>query len=133
VDLLRRLSGFYLLLALLVAAGSVAAAGQQSVLRGTAATALQPATNSASGGVFATPLNAVALANTLGWEAPPPTGAANPGERLLGGPPSAWAASEPGTGEAARRAVCSMVLRSDYGAEPDRPTPELCRLCVYRL
>lgn len=134
---LRRCYGFYLLLAMLVAAGSVAAAGQQGAVRGATST-LQVATNAVAGGsgdVFATPLNVVALANSLGWEVPTaPTGAAESGERPLGGPsPSEWAASEQGTGEAARRAVRSATPGAAYVAGPDRPAPELCRLCVYRL
>ncbi|MEP0548840.1 MAG: hypothetical protein ABJF88_18040 [Rhodothermales bacterium] len=132
---LRRHPGLYLLLAILVAAGSVAAAGQQGATRGTTATALQPAMSSVSGSVFATPLNVVALANTLGWqEAPLPTGAAEFGERPLSGPsPSEWAAGGQGAGEAARRATRPATLGSVHAFGPDRTTPELCRLCVYRL
>ncbi len=124
---------------MLVAAGSVAAAGQQGAARGTTATALQPATNGvggdSSGDVFATPLNVIALANAMGWEeAPGPTGSVRPGEGPLGGPsPSEWAASEQGTGEAARRAMRSAAFGPVCDAGSDRPTPELCRLCVYRL
>lgn len=138
MDLIRRRPGLYLLLAALVAAGSVAAAGQQGATRGPA-TALQPGSNGASGvssgGVFATPINVVALANAVGWmEAPPPTGAAESGEWLPSGSgPSEWAASGQGTHEAARRSARSAMRGCGHAAGLDRPTPELSRLCVYRL
>ena len=137
MDPIRRHPAFYLLLAALVAAGSIAAAGQQGAVRGATST-LQAATNAVAGGsgnVFATPVNIVALANTMGWEdAPLSVSAADLGEAPLGGPsPSEWAASEQGTGEAARRAARSATPGAAYVAGPDRPAPELCRLCVYRL
>ena len=134
---LRRCYGFYLLLAMLVAAGSVAAAGQQGAMRGATST-LQASTNAVAGGsgdVFATPFNIVALANPVGWqEAPPSVSTAESGEAPIGGPsPSEWAASEQGTGEAARRAVRSAALGAAHAAGLDWPEPELSRLCVYRL
>ena len=130
VNTLRHRFGLRLLLAVLLAVGSVSVSAQQSLARGLAV----PVSDTDAGlgdDVFTTPPSAIALANTVAL-AGGAGGGADAQAEAFGSDPT-------GTSRAFPRATISSLHPpssaggSVHGPGADRPPTERDRFCVYRL